>query len=190
MKISLYALLLCLLSPPCISQGNTSSLTPEQQNKMLREACTDTGVQLIAELHECQEKLQQWKDWGAENVPKHEALLRDYDELKRQKTFGFYTAAITIAILAVGIGLGIGLLNRLVQVCKRLAPSKAKKQLTVMIACSIWLSVAATVLASDSNLSKYPISLLVSVFIYSLPAILFGGIALWWLTRSATATSS
>ncbi len=149
------------------------------------EQCTQ------AELDKCRNKAKEWQAWADENVPKHDALLQDYDQLKRDydnlqraNTFGEYGAAIVIAIGAFGIGLGIGLVNKLAQVWWRHPPSKAKKQLTVMIAGSVWLTVAAIIGVLDSNLSKHPINLLVSVFIYSLPALLFGGIALWWFNRA------
>lgn len=73
----------------------------------------EAGIQLEGELHQCQKKLQEWNYWSATNIPKHEALVQDYEELQRQRTFD--SATITIAILAVGIGMGLGLLSRLVR---------------------------------------------------------------------------
>lgn len=89
-----------------------------------------------------------------------------------------------IFIAAVGIGIGIGAFIRLALFLKRLKLPGVRKQLLTAIVCSFWIIAAAFILASDASLNTHPVSLLVMILIYSLPAILFGGIILWWLART------
>jgi hypothetical protein len=99
-----------------------------------------------AELNDCRSKISEWQRWAKDTAGKQEELLQDrdrlqhdYDDLQKRKTFGAYTAAVTIGIIAIGMGLGVGLLNKLVLWWVRLASSPAKKQLTAMIVCSVWI---------------------------------------------------
>ncbi|MGH9564683.1 MAG: hypothetical protein ACRD4F_07300, partial [Candidatus Angelobacter sp.] len=64
-----------------------------------------------------------------------------------------------------------------------LAPSIIRKQLAIMTLAALWIIIAGALLLSDNDLNKHPVNLLVSLFICSLPAVLFGGIALWWLKQ-------
>jgi hypothetical protein len=111
-------------------------------------------------------------------------LRRDYEELRSQKVFGTYTAAITIAILAVGIGLGIGLLNKMVLAWKRFTPTPAKRQLAVLVICFSWICGCLCFLSVRTGvLLRRPGDFLIMWLVLCLPALLFGGIAFWWLKK-------
>jgi hypothetical protein len=92
------------------------------------------------------------------------------------------------------MGLGVGLIvaltiskaiKRACPLIKRASPSSpTKQQLFVLIVGASWISVA-TLLAIllNSDLSGHPINLLATVGLYSLPAILFGGVCFWWIGK-------
>src|SRR5689334_546983 len=66
---------------------------------------------------QCKDQIAFWQTKADNTELRNQAIVREtdqlrqnYEELRRQKVFGTYTAAITIAILAIGIGIGIRLL--------------------------------------------------------------------------------
>lgn len=63
--------------------------------------------------------------------------------------------------------------------------TREKKQLVAVLLASGWISVAAFIAANDRELSHHPVNLIASVFVFSLPAILFGGVSFWWFGRSS-----
>jgi hypothetical protein len=59
----------------------------------------------------------------------------------------------------------------------------AKKQLIALVAGAIWVSVAALISVDDARLTDRPVSLVFTIFAYSIPAALFSGIAFWWFGK-------
>jgi hypothetical protein len=157
-------------------------------------------------LRETVAEARKWEEWARENVPKHEKLLADYDEMRRKNddlaADNFVLKEKMEALSSVpgqlifwisaGSGLGLFAAFMLFKAVKRGWPligraslsSPAKKQLFVLIVGATWISVS-TLLASSLNndLSAHPINLLATVGVYSLPAILFGGVCFWWIGK-------
>lgn len=88
--------------------------------------------------------------------------------------------------LAAFFGLGFGLAAAVLglkHIIHLWSLSVLGKQFVAMLAAATWVSTVVFLQASDKALSSRPISVALSVFVYSLPAILFSGIAVWWLRR-------
>lgn len=159
-------------------------------NKDLKQQFNNELVQMRSdELKDCQRKLQAWESWAAVNVPKNAALLAENDKLRdenrslndRQPSF------LQLVAVGAGVGLGLGFIVLSVLSWKKLARSTPKKQLAIMIVSSSWIVVVGAFLMSDSDLSRHPVNLLAALFVCSLPAILFGAIALWWFKKASPA---
>jgi hypothetical protein len=157
-------------------------------------------------LRETDAAARKWEEWAKENVPKHEKLLADYDEMRRKHddlaTDNFVLKEKMEALSSVpgqwifwiSAGLGIGLFTAFMifkafkrgwaLIGRTFVSSPAKKQLFVLIVGATWISVATLLALSVNNdLSAHPINLLATVGVYSLPAILFGGVCFWWIGK-------
>jgi hypothetical protein len=87
-----------------------------------------------------------------------------------------------------GIGAGLALLLLVVRfLWRKWRASTAGKQLTVLVIGAVWISAAAFVSASTPRLSVHPVNLAFTVFVYSIPALLFSGVAFWWFERTKAA---
>jgi hypothetical protein len=87
-------------------------------------------------------------------------------------------------LAAVGLGAGIFLAFLLVRGLRRAWPlSSARKQLVFLILGAIWITGAAFVAVNNSDLSRYPASVLFTVLVYWLPGLLFSGIGFWWFGK-------
>jgi hypothetical protein len=65
--------------------------------------------------------------------------------------------------------------------------TREKKQLLVLTVGAGWVTVAG-IGVSDSNLSNHPVNLFLTVVVYSLPALTFGGIGFWWFGKTEKPT--
>ncbi|HEY1526908.1 MAG TPA: hypothetical protein VGH51_11770 [Candidatus Angelobacter sp.] len=177
---ALLSLILALLSLPVVAQQHADK-------EELKRAFTEKLLQIRAdELKQCQQKLQEWQGWATVNAPKNDALIKNNEELA-QENLHLQSEKPSFAQMVgvgVGVGMGLGIIACAALFWRKLAPSSPRKQLTILTLCSLWIIVAGVALSSERNLSMHPINLLVSVFIYSMPAILFGAISLWWLKRT------
>ena len=61
--------------------------------------------------------------------------------------------------------------------------SNRRNALAVLILGSVWITAAALIAVNDSDLSKHPVNMLFTVLVYSLPALLFGGVGFWWFGK-------
>jgi len=91
---------------------------------------------------------------------------------------------VRIGIAFVALGAGIFVAFMLLKALVRAWPSSpAKKQLVVLSLGALWVSSAAVIGASDPRLSIHPVNLAFTVGVYSLPAVLFAGVAFWWFEQ-------
>lgn len=132
-------------------------------------------------LEGCQSELKKWQEWGRINAPRHEQLIRDYEMLEQDRSNQL--AAFIAGGLAIGFGGGMAVLG--IKGLRRIWPlSRERKQLAVLILGAAWITIAGFVVANDSWLSQHPVNMLLTIFVYSLPALLFGGIGAWWFGRA------
>ncbi len=139
------------------------------------------------QLLDCQTKLQEWKDWAAKNVPKHEELMRELEKVKarneelesNQDRFWILMAAVC----AFGLGAGVYSLRLLVRFIKQIRPfSQARKQLFTLLGAVLWVTLA--VLLDSDRITYHPINALAAALFWSLPALLLAGILFWWFGRA------
>jgi hypothetical protein len=93
---------------------------------------------------------------------------------------------VEVFIGLLGLGAGIGTIFPLGKWLLRasrslLTLSPEKKKLLLLIGGAAWISVVVLIVSQQQILYLHPVNLLAAVVVYSIPAILFDGIALWWL---------
>jgi len=139
------------------------------------------------QLLDCQTKLQEWKDWAAKNVPKHEELTKEYEKVKarneelenNQDKFWILIAAA----FAFGLGAGVYCVRLLIRFIKQIRPfSQAKKQLFALLGAVLWVTLA--VLLNSDRIPYHPVNALAAALFWSLPALLLAGILFWWFGRA------
>jgi hypothetical protein len=185
-----YLLCLCVLAlATCSAQqghDDPNPATDETQQK--------AEPQQTSDLHQCRDKVKQWEDWAAENMPIHEALVRDFDALQAENrilkeelgTQG-NVKFIAILLLGTGIGFGIGLLWIAIRALRRMRPfSKERKQFLTLLVSAAWISFAAVM--AMNNIGTHPLTQVVAAFLFSLPAVTFGSILFWWFGKKTSAT--
>lgn len=142
-----------------------------------------------------------WNAWADKAMPKYRTLSQDYETLNRrdqqlqEENQNLQSSvrqawdtwkAIVVFLLASGIGVGVGLVFMLVRFLKRARPwSAALRQLLILVAGAIWMSLASLIAINDDVLSKHPVNMLFTVLVYSIPALAFGGIGFWWFGRQS-----
>jgi hypothetical protein len=141
----------------------------------------------------------EWKAWADRAMPHYNSIKQDYDSLTakydklqneneslRSENESLNHSATVLGVLAAAVGIGIGAMCAfwLVRGLKRLWPISPKaKQLVFMVCGAIWIIGAAFVGVNNSDLPRYPLSVLFMVLVYSLPGLLFGGIGFWWFGK-------
>jgi hypothetical protein len=173
-----------------------------------RSARQENPQEPKATLSECYAKVQEWEEWADRNLqnvpppplrPGQQAssiieptpeqfahnVRRIREEESKSQWLWFFRA--------MGLGAGLIVALTISKVIKRAWPliqraspsSPAKKQLFVLIVGATWISVATLVAVMLNNdLSDHPINLLSTIGVYSLPAILFGGVCFWWIGKN------
>jgi hypothetical protein len=185
--VLLSIVVLCLA---CVAQDSPKlTETPEQQlNRLLgREVKPDS-----APLNECLSTLRQWENWSKVNLPICQKWNADNDELiARNQVLADDLAnqnreiGTRIFTGCVGLGFGMFLAFRAIKAIRRWWPSsKQRRQLITLLLMATWVTIAAVVALSDSRLSYHPVNLAFSVLVYSLPALAFGGVGVWWFGRT------
>ena len=150
-------------------------------------------------LLECQARVHSWEQWSNENLPECKQAMKDADRLEtengklKEKNEDLQSSndglehtriEINLATAAIGIGIGVMCAFWLVRGLKRLWPESPKaKQLVSMVCGAVWITGAAFIGVNNSDLSRYPGSVLFTVLVYSLPGLLFGGIGFWWFGK-------
>jgi hypothetical protein len=178
-----------------------------------RSAQQENPQEPKATLSECYAKVQEWEEWANRNLPnvpppplrpgqRASSVLeptpeqfahnigRIREEESKSQWLWFFSA----------MGLGAGLIATLTisKAIKRAWPlmrqtsllSRAKKQLFVLIAGATWISLASLLAILNNDLSNHPINLIATVGMYSLPAILFGGVGFWWIGKGQPAQNT
>lgn len=140
----------------------------------------------------CQERLdaaeqlaQARQQWYEENKPIHDAVMERNRELEtrvgfeeRNLSFGFMAGAGGVGVLCIVVAV-----NR-----KRLIPKSVRgKQISVLLPAALWCSFCFVGIASDSDLMRHPINAAVTAMLWASPALLFGGILLWWFSPRSSA---
>jgi hypothetical protein len=148
----------------------------------------------------CQTKVYEWQKWYDGNIgvfgdlkTNNDRLTRENNELGTEdsRLRSELKIAEPVGIFSgfLGLGAGIGIIFLLAKWLRR-APqpstsvSAEKKKLLLLIGGAGWISVAVVICSQRQILYLHPINLLVAVVVYSIPAVLFGGIAFWWLRSS------
>ena len=96
---------------------------------------------------------------------------------------------VRLRIFIAFTGVGAGLLVTILvfrQVKHAWSASPAGKQLMVMVLGATWISAVALIEANNEHLSGHPLNLAFAVAVYSIPAVLFSGIGMWWLGKRLT----
>lgn len=149
-------------------------------------------------LGDCQTRVVKWQDWYNRNIneynDRYDKLMQDFStERLRNKDLQEDLASLREDSFFGGLGIGCGaflvfIALRWVKQLKRLSPiSPAKRQLTVMILAATWITVAGFVAQQQPQLTMHPVNMAFTVGVYSLPALLFGGIAVWWFGKAKQA---
>ena len=171
-----------------------------------RSAQQEKPQETNATLSECYAKVQELEEWAGRNLPNAPLrplgpgqqvssgpeptpeqfahnIRRIREEESKSQWLWFFRA----------MGLGAGLIAALTvskairrtwPLIRRTSPtSPTKQQLFVLIVGATWISVATLLAILNSDLSNHPINLIATVSLYSLPAILFGGICFWWIGK-------
>ncbi len=193
-------LLVCWALVALANCQNAAPETPEQQiEKLLGRKLTSAHPQT---LQECQAKLSEWKEWADRNWPRikeHDTqwdamstrneeleyatgqLQAENQRLRKEKLNNVFVAIATFASLGVGVFAAYALGRFL----KRVWPSSsAGKQLVVMVVGAFWISAVALLHATNPYYEQHAISLVLTVFVFSIPPLLFCGIAVWWLGKN------
>jgi len=168
----------------CVSPAHVqkSSVTPEQD---IEKILGHKPVFTPSKPDECQAKLDEWQKWGDKNGP----IMARISE--RNQYLESRAAINRESVMETSLAFGAGIFGAflLVKATKRLWPfSTERKQLIVLVLGATWITVAAYVAVTNDLFAAHPINLAFAIGVYSLPAILFGGIAFWWLGKAKRTT--
>jgi cell division protein FtsB len=146
----------------------------------------------VSDLADCKATLSSFQAWYDKEKPKNDALLAENTKLKEGNEELEDEARDNQNGRAFIFGLGVGIVivagfsayygtKRL----RKVFPlTKTRKQLAILLLAATWITVAAVVGMADATLIHHPINLLSAVFVYSLPALAFGGVGAWWFGRT------
>lgn len=142
------------------------------------------------ELQRSAENVSQWEKWyennRIESLGKENIRLRSENQrLQNQVLENELAEVIGVGVIAGIVALTIYGLWRAMRSIRRLFPlSKTRKQLGTLLAMAAWVSVSTVIALAEDGLLHHPINLLSVVFVYSLPALAFGSIGVWWFGRT------
>ena len=154
------------------------SLSDLQKCQAANKAMYAVGVENEGKIDKLQKDNQQWQEWYDENWAPMKA---ENDKLHAENS----QIALRIFLLFAGIGAGLAFAWAALKAIRRWWPmSKTRRVLITLLLMAAWVSVAAAVGLSDARLSAHPVNLVSSVFVYSLPALTFGSVAVWWFGRT------
>lgn len=140
----------------------------------------------------CRSDLAQWKDWYKTNQPIINATIsnlhtvQDDNARLRER---LQSIEETWLMGGAGLGAGVFLMFIFATAAKRVwtsvpAVAPVKKQLLVLILAASWITIAAFLAEQQPRLVNHPVNMAFTVAMYSLPALLFGGIAVWWFGKA------
>jgi energy-coupling factor transporter transmembrane protein EcfT len=143
-------------------------------------------------LTDCQTRNQQW-----------ETSYRNLDAQLRQQRASNREARVEVSLAFATLGAGIVgtfmFMRFAVKVAKRWWPvSKQRRQLIVMISMASWVTIAsavALIVTTDQvhaleglRFQIHPVNMIISLLVYSLPALSFGSVGIWWFGRKKPET--
>jgi len=148
----------------------------------------------VSPLEQCESQVHDWEDWYNKSIPMHTQLQKDYAQLSddyyqmsdRNQYLETTLQSNRRRILwgSGGMGLGLGVAFVGLRLLWQWRASSAGKQLAALVLGAAWITVAAFYGAADARLSAHPVNLLLTVFVYSIPALLLAGIGFWWFGKS------
>jgi hypothetical protein len=138
--------------------------------------------------HECSHDLSEWVKWGNENYPIGQQLYAQNVKLtadNKKLRAGLNSNYMWVFLGFCGFGAGLGVVLLSIRFLRRKwRASPMGKQLTVLVLGAVWITVVALVSLNIPRLSVHPVNLAFTVGVYSIPAILFSGIAFWWFAKA------
>lgn len=148
-------------------------------------------------LSACQAKISEWQRWYENNIAVFENLKTGNDQLRQEnseldadnsrlRNQLRISEPVGVFVALLGVGAGIAVIFILGKLLRRiqwpaLKLSREKKKLLLLIGGAVWVSVVVVICSQEQILYLHPINLLVAVVVYSIPVVLFDGIAFWWL---------
>ena len=184
-------LCLCLVLSVAAQQSSSPGIPGPKKIETVKELDAFlNGKYVPPNLSECQTYALQWQEWYRNNTTIQDQLETNYRRVLEQNQRLMIEVSpkrelrmqIFIAFVAVGIGLFVAF--AVVRWFRRVWPvSTAGKQAIALLLGATWISIAALICAIDGHLSSHPVDLSLTVGVFSTPAILFSGIAVWWFAK-------
>jgi hypothetical protein len=179
-------LLIALLCPLAYTQ-DTLSRPPENMPQGLPPITTFKDLdeflaKPLSDRDKCESRVFQWQEWYGQNMPVIERLQTDLAVLRDSKR----ELRIDIFLGSLAIGSGCAFAWVIMRAFRRWWPvSKQRRQLITLLLVATWVTVTVGVTTGSPALAHHPVNLAISVLIYSLPALLFGGVGVWWFGRTS-----
>ena len=172
-------LLLCMSFPLLAQSSQSSSTTPKKYSRVeAREFLANATLRI------CQKDL---------DTAANKNLILESDnkaleiELRSQQTRRRRDWAIQSLFLGLGVGLSISIASLVVKWFRSVRPmSPLRKQLLALVVGALWISAAGVIVSQTGDLLRHPVSMAFAVWLYSLPGILFSGIAFWWFAKNVS----
>jgi hypothetical protein len=187
-----------LASLPLLSQQPSTPAKPPSDLASVRTQADLDAVLAKRRLQECETNLQKWNDWRTNNKD----ALDEYEKnsgscievVQSSKVEARIQTAIGYFSFAAGIVVSLFLIWRIGLAVRRFFQKRPftpeKKQLVALIIASLWASGAVVFSLNEPDLTRHPVNLLATVFVLSLPAMLFGGVSFWWFEKAKESKSA
>lgn len=141
-------------------------------------------------LQDCQLRVKQWEAWSAQTGSFESRLQSDNQQLtERNLLLESRLASLRsernktiITYMAFGAGFFVALMVWRILLALRPLTS-ILKQLVVLLLGAAWVTIAALLAAVNPQLVAHPANWAFVVSIYSIPAILFCAIGMWWFAK-------
>ncbi len=168
--------------PPSDKTPPAGAFTPDEFDRTLTKY----------RLQNCEADLKKWNDWHTSNkdaLDEYEKNSRSCIEVvQSKKTEERIQTTIGYFSFAAGIVVSLFLIWRIAAAGKRFFQRRPftpeRKQLVTLLIASLWASAAAAICINNDALIKHPVNLLATVFVLSLPALLFGAVSFWWFGKA------
>jgi hypothetical protein len=165
----------------CLAYAQDLKKSPTEIDRELEQAIGRPLPNQASDLEQCQVRVREWETWAAQNMPICQQWERENSQIHRENL----EIKVRIGVAFAGLGAGLFLAFMALKAIRRWWPqSKTRRQLITLLLMAAWVTVVSVVAISDVALSHHPINLAVMVFVYSLPALAFGGVGVWWFGRT------
>lgn len=182
------------------TQPNTQSKPPSDKNPSAGTLTPDEFDRTLTKyrLQNCEADLKKWNDWHTSNkdaLDEYEKNSESCIEVAQsKKTEERIQTAIEYFSFAAGIVVSLFLVWRIGLAVRRFFQKRPftpeRKQLVALIIASLWASGAVVISLNEPDLTRHPVNLLATVFVLSLPAILFGAVSFWWFGKAKRAQAA